>query len=74
MDSPHNQGTGPSKLRGGMNPLSPATIEKLRQILKEDYGRELTPHEASEIAHTLVAYFGLLAEICHREQSARGGH
>jgi len=49
--------------------VSEATIQELRQILKEDYGKEVTQAEASEIASTLVGYFDLLAKICHREKT-----
>jgi len=46
--------------------LSKATIQELKQILKEEYGREIDLREASEIAHTLVGYFDLLAKIYHQ--------
>lgn len=46
--------------------ISEATIQELRQILKEDYGKEITQTEASEIAYTLVGYFDLLAKIYHQ--------
>ncbi len=43
--------------------LSQETIEELRQIIKEDYGVELTLAQATEIANNLVGYFDLLAKI-----------
>ena len=46
--------------------MSKATIQELKQILKEEYGREIDLREASEIAHTLVGYFDLLAKIYHQ--------
>ncbi len=46
--------------------LSKETIEELQKILKEDYGKNLSMSEASEVANTLVAYFDLLAEIYYR--------
>jgi len=46
--------------------ISEATIQELRQILKEDYGKEVTKAEASEIAYNLVGYFDLLAKIYHQ--------
>ena len=49
--------------------LSEAIIQELKQILKEDYGKEVTQAEASEIAHTLVGYFDLLAKIYHRKKT-----
>ena len=46
--------------------LSEATIQELKQILKEEYGRDVNIKEASEIAHTLVDYFNLLTKIYHQ--------
>lgn len=46
--------------------LNEATIQELRQILKEDYGQEVNDKEAFEIATNLVGYFDLLAKIYHR--------
>lgn len=51
--------------------LSEATIQELKQILKEEYGRDVNLKEASEIAHTLVGYFNLLAKIRHREEEPK---
>lgn len=48
--------------------ISDTTIQDLRQILREDYGREVTQAEASEIIHGLVGYFDLLAKIYHRDK------
>jgi len=49
--------------------LSETTIQELKQILKEDYGKKVTQAEASNIAHTLVGYFDLLAKIYHQEKT-----
>jgi hypothetical protein len=49
--------------------LSQTTVEELRQILKEEYGKDVSQADASEIAHTLVGYFDLLANIYHREKT-----
>jgi len=49
--------------------ISEATIQEFQQILKEDYGRDVTQAEASEIISTLVGYFDLLAKIYHREKT-----
>jgi len=46
--------------------ISETTIQELRQILKEDYGKEVTQAEAFEIAHTLVSYFTRLQKIYHQ--------
>lgn len=48
--------------------ISEATIKEMRQVLKEDYGKDITQAEASEITRTLVGYFDLLAKIYHREK------
>jgi hypothetical protein len=50
-------------------PISQEKIEELRQILKEDYGRDVSQTDTSEIAHTLVGYYDLLAKIYHREKT-----
>jgi len=50
-----------------MSKLSESTIETLRQILREDYGKEVNQAEASDIAYTLTGYFSLLAKIYHKE-------
>jgi len=42
--------------------ISDAKIEELRQIITEDYGRDLTHEQAADIANTLVRYFDLLAQ------------
>ena len=47
--------------------LSEETIRELQQILKEEYGKEITQAEASEIAYALTGWFDLLAKIRHRE-------
>lgn len=47
--------------------LSEAKIEELRQIIREDYGRDLTHEQSADIANTIVRYFDLLAKIKHRE-------
>jgi len=54
--------------------LSEATIQKLRQILKEEYGRDVNLKEASEIAHTLVDYISVLAKIRHREENLKNNY
>jgi hypothetical protein len=54
--------------------LSETTIQELKQILKEEYGRDLDLREASEIAHNLVGYFNLLAKIRHREEGLKNNY
>ncbi len=43
--------------------VSPELVEELRLIIKEDYQVDLKPHDASEVANTLVSIFELLAKI-----------
>lgn len=43
--------------------ISEELLEELETILKEDYGFDLQPTELSEIALTLIGYFGILAKI-----------
>lgn len=43
-------------------------IEILQKILSEEYGRDITAVEASEVLRTLVPYFDMLAKIYHREK------
>lgn len=47
--------------------LSEATIKELQQILKKEYGQEISITEVSEIAYTLTNYFSLLAKIYHQK-------
>lgn len=47
---------------------SEQTIEKFRDVVKKEYGVELTLKEASEILQNWTAYFDLLAKIHHRSQ------
>lgn len=48
--------------------LSEETIKEFRQILEEEYGKELTQAEAAQIAQGFVGYFDLLAKLHHRER------
>ena len=48
--------------------LNDGTIKDLQEILRDEYGREVTFAEAAEIASTLVGYFDLLARIYHRDK------
>jgi hypothetical protein len=49
--------------------LNLKTIEALQEILRDEYGREISFAEAAEIAGALVGYFDLLARIYHREKN-----
>ena len=46
-----------------MGSLSKETISELQRIIREEYGREVSFAEASEIARVLVGYFDQLAKI-----------
>lgn len=43
-------------------------IEKLRMIVREDYGRDLSIKEATDIAENVVGYFDLLAKMLFYEE------
>ncbi len=49
--------------------LSEPIIQELREIIKRDYGREISFEEASEIAHGLVRGFDLMSKI-HAKMSS----
>ena len=46
-----------------MADLSKETVLKLQYIIREEYGREVSFAETSEIANGLVGYFDLLAKM-----------
>ncbi len=48
--------------------ISQALIQELKQILKEEYGADLTMEQVSEIANGQVAYYRTLAEIYIRDK------
>jgi hypothetical protein len=52
-----------------MKQLNEKTIQALQEILRDEYGREVSFAEAAEIASGLVGYFDLLARIYHREKN-----
>lgn len=49
--------------------VSKDLILELQKIIKEDYGREPSLAEVSEIANGLVGYFDLLAKMDHEADS-----
>ncbi len=53
--------------------ISEATIREFQQVVKEDYGKELTLPQASEILATLVGYFELLNRIDARKNENEYG-
>ena len=42
--------------------LKRETIEELKRIMKENYGKDLSMQEATEAANILVGYFDILAQ------------
>ena len=44
-------------------PIYKETIEELQKIIRNEYGRDLSFAEASEIAYGLLGYFDTLARI-----------
>ena len=51
------------------NMWSKTTIKELKQILRKEYGRNVSLEKASEVAYALVSYFDLLAEIYQKEKT-----
>jgi len=43
--------------------VSNKLLKELRLIIKEEYGFEIKPKEASDIGNTLVGFFELLMEV-----------
>ncbi len=51
--------------------LKPETLEKLRVILKEDFGQEVSDQELHEIAFNLLGYYdSLLQFYCEDNEKA----
>lgn len=48
--------------------LKNATIEELRKILREEFGKELTLKEAFDLGHDIVAFFDHLAKLDHKDK------
>jgi hypothetical protein len=46
--------------------VSKERIEELQNIIREDYGREISFSQASSIANDMVSYFDLLAQLNHQ--------
>ena len=47
--------------------ISEARVLELQKIFKEDYGKELSSQEASDMAYALVDFFATLIEIDQRD-------
>ncbi len=52
--------------------LSESTITELREIIREEYGKEVPLADVREIGENIVRYFDLLAKIYHRTLSDNG--
>ena len=48
--------------------LSKNAIDEFKQIMKEDYGQDLTDAEANEQGERLVRFFEILLKIDQREE------
>ena len=49
--------------------ISPETVEELKTVIKEEYGRELETEEVRKIIEDTTGFFNLLAKIYHRMKS-----
>ncbi len=49
-------------------PISQELLNELKDILREDYGKELNQKELFEVGNNLVLYFDLLARIHSRNK------
>jgi len=47
--------------------VSQQLLQELKKIIKEEYTRDLSVEEISQIGNGLVGYFDLLAKIKHEE-------
>ena len=50
--------------------LKPETLEKLRVILKEDFGQEVSDQELHEVAFNLLGYYDTLLQ-CYCEDTEK---
>lgn len=50
--------------------LSPQTLERLRIILKKNFGQELNDRELSDCAYNLVTLFDLLTRLYYEDYMA----
>ncbi len=50
-----------------MSNVSNELILELQTIIKEDYSKELSTAEVSQIANDLVGYFDLLGKMYHQD-------
>lgn len=53
--------------------LSDKSVQKFKQVFKEEYGKEYTDIEAREAAENLVGFFDLLVKIDQRNKKKTSG-
>lgn len=53
--------------------LKPETLERLREILKRNFGQELNDQELHDAAFNLVGYFDLLTKLYYEDYIAGSG-
>ncbi len=51
--------------------LSQERLDELEDILREDFGKELSPEELFETGNSLVLYFEILAKINFRNDKEK---
>lgn len=51
--------------------ISKETIQEFRDIVKEEYGDDISLEDASETLHNLVGYFNLLHKIDTRDNNEK---
>ena len=51
--------------------ITDKTIQEFRDVVKEEYGTEMSQEEASETLSQLVGYFNLLHKIDTREKTKK---
>lgn len=45
-------------------------VKEFQNIIREEYGIDLSDKDAAEIADNMTGYFDLLAKIHHRDQTS----
>lgn len=50
--------------------VSQQLLQELKEIIKVEYGRDLSMEEISEIGNGLVGYYDLLAKMHHKNNQA----
>lgn len=53
--------------------LKPETLERLREILKRNFGQELNDQELHDAAYNLIGVFDLLTKLYYEDYIAGNG-